>query len=333
MKGWVKNQLVQLLACPPVLRFVQVMGFRQNAISIFTYHALIDTPLDCPDWCFLDVNEFERQIAYLAKNFDIVSISQAVEMLAEGTVTKPCAVITFDDGFQSQIDQALPILEKYQAPAIIYLTSDLINSHECTWFSRIIRALSATQKTVLSWGGVNYPITSREDKAFCNQSLQNELKQLHQQDLMQKVEGIERLLDTPVNPPTPKDSPFRMIDSDTIARTKDHPLIEYGAHTQSHAILSLLSDDEKYDEIKASIRDVESFTGTVCEHFAYPNGRDIDFDEHCKHVLNKYHIQSAVTMTPGPAIAPMEDNYHIPRYPIGSDTSFSRFVLMAHHIF
>jgi len=45
---------------------------------------------------------------------------------------------------------------------------------------------------------------------------------------------------------------------------KNSGLIEFGAHTHSHAILTLLSSAEKLLEIEKSIEAVEVFTGKKC---------------------------------------------------------------------
>ena len=76
--------------------------------------------------------------------------------------------------------------------------------------------------------------------------------------------------------------------------------IEFGAHTHSHAILSLLSDTERHEEIDRSIDTIRKWTGRPCELFAYPNGRAEDYDPAIIRMLESKGILIAVTAIAGP---------------------------------
>lgn len=79
---------------------------------IVNYH-YIENPK--PDWGGIHpcpTEEFERQIDFLSKNFEIVSIGQVFNSVQAGVSGKFCA-ITFDDGLLGQYNNALPILTRY----------------------------------------------------------------------------------------------------------------------------------------------------------------------------------------------------------------------------
>ena len=64
-----------------------------------------------------------EKIQWLQEHFELVSLQQ----LLEGPVrTKPQVAITFDDGYQSAYDSALPILEQYQVPAVFFVCSGFV---------------------------------------------------------------------------------------------------------------------------------------------------------------------------------------------------------------
>jgi len=66
---------------------------------------------------------FERQIAYLnANGWHSYTMSQAVAQ--KETLPAKSVVITFDDGYQDNLTNALPILKKYGFKATIYLVND-----------------------------------------------------------------------------------------------------------------------------------------------------------------------------------------------------------------
>jgi peptidoglycan/xylan/chitin deacetylase (PgdA/CDA1 family) len=61
---------------------------------------------------------FEKQIKYLAKNCDVIKAS---EIMQPGNNKRPVVAITFDDAFTSIMENAIPILKRYNLPATIFV--------------------------------------------------------------------------------------------------------------------------------------------------------------------------------------------------------------------
>lgn len=74
----------------------------------------------------VDPKEFERQIRYLVRHRNVVSLHDVIAY-AEGGGKLPqgAVALTFDDGYKDTYTEVLPILKKYQVPATLFLTSDL----------------------------------------------------------------------------------------------------------------------------------------------------------------------------------------------------------------
>ena len=88
--------------------------FHRNRLTILTYHGVIERPSRIPDPCMIDVNVFRSQIRYLKKNFTIVSLANAVELMSNNAIEEHTIVITFDDGYQNNLDLAYPVLQNIQ---------------------------------------------------------------------------------------------------------------------------------------------------------------------------------------------------------------------------
>lgn len=326
----IKNLVKHALGFAGIPAFLH-KTLKRRGITILAYHGVLDTPLPFDDWCFLDKVEFERQISYLSRHFNIVHLSDAVRMLEAGEVDKPTAVITFDDGYQNNYDVAFPILKKYNAPATIYLVSDQINSDDTLWFCRLNKALSETNLKNLNWNGMNLALASPECKAQASARIQSSLKGMMNERLKEEVsEVIQTLGGNPVEA-IESHSPYRLLNQSEIDEMRDSGLVEFGAHTCSHAILSRLSEAEQQREITESKKAVEVMVGRPCTHFAYPNGSTQDHDPVTARIISEAGFESCVNMRPGPNM-PDTEPMHLYRYGIGSDTSFSRFKLWVHHI-
>jgi peptidoglycan/xylan/chitin deacetylase (PgdA/CDA1 family) len=65
---------------------------------------------------------FERQIAWLAPRFDLVSLAEAQRRVREGN-RRPTVAITFDDGYAENLERALPLLLREKLPFTYFVTT------------------------------------------------------------------------------------------------------------------------------------------------------------------------------------------------------------------
>ena len=74
-------------------------------------------------------NEFEKQIAWMkAEGFHFVTMQELQDNW--GKHPEKTVAITFDDGYLDNLENAFPILEKYQAKATIYV---VVDRHDRDW--------------------------------------------------------------------------------------------------------------------------------------------------------------------------------------------------------
>jgi peptidoglycan/xylan/chitin deacetylase (PgdA/CDA1 family) len=67
---------------------------------------------------------------YLKENYNLLSLNKATQiLLTKGTFPKNSIVITFDDGYKDNFNNALPILNKYDIPATIFLATNFISKN------------------------------------------------------------------------------------------------------------------------------------------------------------------------------------------------------------
>lgn len=69
----------------------------------------------------LDISDFENQILYLKKNYEIIKIEQLIDALDNNQkLPQKAALLTFDDGYIDHFNYALPILKKYNLQGSFY---------------------------------------------------------------------------------------------------------------------------------------------------------------------------------------------------------------------
>jgi peptidoglycan/xylan/chitin deacetylase (PgdA/CDA1 family) len=78
--------------------------------------------------CYCDVDRFRNQMAFLKfADYQVISLEQAYAALF-GTEAPPrrSVVLSFDDGYENFADSALPILEDFGYPSVLFAVSGLL---------------------------------------------------------------------------------------------------------------------------------------------------------------------------------------------------------------
>ena len=108
---------------PTLLRPFASVWYRINpGARILMYHRVAD--LLEYDQLTVSTQQFEAQMAWLVANRNVKPLGELLERVREGTAGRNLVAVTFDDGYLDNLENALPILEKYQVPATIYVTSE-----------------------------------------------------------------------------------------------------------------------------------------------------------------------------------------------------------------
>src|SRR3989338_10191242 len=96
----------------------------------------------------IKVMVFEEMIRHLKKEYNIISLEKAIDLLkSKDDIPENTVVITFDDGYRDNYINAFPILKKYQVPATIFITAGVINNGDTLWYSAVVDAFDKTDKT------------------------------------------------------------------------------------------------------------------------------------------------------------------------------------------
>lgn len=91
----------------------------RRTLSVLMYHKVNDTP---ENPVTIPPIRFAEQMAYLDDTgYRVVSLDDVLDHYREGRSLPPRAVlITFDDGYRDNLENALPILERHGFPAVMF---------------------------------------------------------------------------------------------------------------------------------------------------------------------------------------------------------------------
>ena len=130
-----------------------------TSVTILTYHSVRDFKQNdsfmARDMYITTPNVFFSEMTYLRDhNYNVITMDDLMESLhGLRTLATNSVIITFDDGYKSQHDNALPILELYHMPAIFFIYTKAINTYKISMTWNDVNDLIARGMTI---GGHSY---------------------------------------------------------------------------------------------------------------------------------------------------------------------------------
>jgi len=197
--------------------------FQRNTVTILFYH---DLDPRCAD----------RHFQALRKRYNVISLAACLDALEMGTFRQlppRSVVLTFDDGYRRNLD-LVPILDRHQIPATVFLCSGIVGTSRRFWFAHV------------------------RDRARKDQlkALQNEdrLAALAKMGYLETMEFEER----------------QSLSDDEVQAMKG--VVDFQSHTVFHPCLPRCTSAHAQVEIVNSKRQLEERYGLAIYALAYPNG-------------------------------------------------------------
>jgi peptidoglycan/xylan/chitin deacetylase (PgdA/CDA1 family) len=294
-------------------------GGTRGRLLVLIYHRVLAQP-DPLLSSEPDAASFTAQMELLARCFQVLPLSEAVERLATGSLPPRAACITFDDGYVNNLTVAAPILGALGLPATVFVATGFIGAHPM-WNDIVIESVRRAAD-VLDLSPLALGVHRLDSLPAQREALERILSQLKYRPLDERRDLALAIAQRAACEP-PRDL---MMSEAQIQALAGRPGIEIGAHTVSHPILLRLEPGVAQREIAASKERLEAITGATVATFAYPNGRPRqDYDASHVAMARACGFTAAVSTAWGYADARC-DRFQIPRM-LPWDRTALRFAL------
>ena len=250
---------------------------------------------------------FESQMSFLAKNRQVISLSQLLKQLQQRqTPQAGTVVITFDDGYLDQMTVAAPIMKHYGIPATWYIPTGMIHRGENPWIDIIYTAFKTRSKHTLSLEGIGSWDLSNSQQLF---TAYNHIKE---RLLLASYSDREKIIFQLVEQIQPtKISPRLLLSWEEIREvTQKFPNIEMGLHSCNHIDYSTHSRKLVNMDFQQCLADFRRELGQEPVNFAFPYNRH---STESREMLLNCGLHSAMGSNDEALITTSSNNFALPR--------------------
>lgn len=263
----------------------------ERCITILTYHSVSREPSVFSNGLGLRHTPaaFEREIEYLSENFNVISLANLVTMLRAGEQPRRAVVITLDDGYADSLTYAAPICFRRRIPLTIFPVTSVVGNTGLIWQHKLSWLVAERQSErvwdALAAEGWEIPEEKHDLEGFVRRQFRVDIPDILE-DVMKHVGVSSRAL-------AEKHRPY--VEPNEIAKA-DPEFVAFGNHTDTHPVLSAITDHQQLVEIGAASRKIMEWTGRAPIALAYPFGLKPHYNAQSKSYAEATGHQAALDM-------------------------------------
>lgn len=262
---------------------------------ILMYHRVEKEDLD--PWSLRVTPEnFAGHLEVLQQHTKPTSLQELAEAHQAGNISDRSVAITFDDGYANNLHQAKPLLEKYQTPATVFVTTDYLKNPKEFWWDELERIILQTEKLpeqlsltineqpqqwhlgqasnysrAEAWHNRHLPAWNAQPGSRLRfyYELWEKLQPLSPTQRQPLLEQIKAWANYQPAVPRPSHRPLTIAE---LSEIEQGGIIELGGHTVNHPLLGEQPVAVQKEEIEQSKLDLERLLNHPVTSFAYPFG-------------------------------------------------------------
>jgi peptidoglycan/xylan/chitin deacetylase (PgdA/CDA1 family) len=251
---------------------------RVPVLSVLCYHSVGN-----PDGSYLfdpeviDVTpaQFREHLRCLSRHFTVIGVDTLCDGINGAKLPPNPVIISFDDGYRSCVDTALPILQEFGFKATFFVATHYVNDRQLYWWDTIHYLIRRSSRERIA---LTYPRAlelSLADRGAAARKLLSVVKGEHGLDLERFLAELVQVTEVAWS----REIEARLTD-ELIMRWDDirklHAAgMDIQSHTRSHRVLQTLSSKHLVEELVGARYDIEHELGHPVRTVAYPVGYSI----------------------------------------------------------
>jgi peptidoglycan/xylan/chitin deacetylase (PgdA/CDA1 family) len=267
------------------------MELRRHApvpiVSILTYHHVSDHdpsyPYD-PNVADATPAQFRRQMEMVARYGTPIGVDDLVRALGGAPLPRNPVMVTFDDGYLSCHDVALPILRAVGVRATFFIATSFVTERRLYWWERIALLVGTSRRPQFE---LVYPQRASFDRTDpkLHEKLTDIVKDTADLDVERFLTELAAALGVEWTAEIETQHANRLIMTWDHVRALARAGMDVESHGRRHRVLQTLDVAALDDELTGSRRELEAQLGRPVRAVAYPVGRRINGDRRIRHAL------------------------------------------------
>jgi peptidoglycan/xylan/chitin deacetylase (PgdA/CDA1 family) len=308
--------------------------FSRRAL-ILLYHRVAEAGSD-PWQLAVTPGHFAEHLQVLREYGRLMPLQELSAAIQSKKLPRRAVAVTFDDGYADNLFNAKPLLEKYDVPATVFITTGYTGEDREFWWDELDRlflqpgALPGALR--LSVKGDDRVWELGEAAVYGEPAHRRNLRwRAWQEDDPSSRHALYRALWKLMHPMADgerrqlRNELIRWAGADGSARQTHRALtreevielargglVEVGCHTLTHPQLSALDRDSQRREIYESKAQLEDVLGRPVTSFAYPYGRECDYNGQSVALVREAGFDCGCSTTVG-VVGPNADRFQLPR--------------------
>lgn len=253
--------------------------------------------------------DFEKKLLWFKSRYNLVSINDLREHIYTGKPLKNACMLSVDDGWRSTYEVIYPVMKKHNVTFTIFVSPHVLETGMNFWYYTMRFCDEAVLKQML----VDKGYYSEEAQKYSFEMLAKEIPIDDLYSILDEYKAKYNIVE-----------PRGFCNLTELIEMHKSGLVEVGAHTMIHPILSREIAPRSEKEIKDSIDKLSDLLQKRVHSFAYPNGLEyIDFGEREMSFAKDAGIDMAFSVNPG-VITNKTNPLAIPRWGSEARLKFGR---------
>ena len=240
---------------------------------------------------YIHLGFLDRLLGYLVHNgWKAVTLDEIACTLETGEDGSRLVNFSVDDCYRDTFEYVVPLFRKHGVPVTLFVTTGIPDRTLALGRAGLESIIARQDRIALKGDKIDVSGPSAKRHWF-----ERIVSDWEKSDFDREYEEFCTLNDV--------DS-FKLNDDHAITwgmleTFRGDPLVEIGAHTESHPKISALSADAAWRELAGSRARLRSRLGVPCRHFAFPYGRSGDCGARDFNLARKAGFASAATTRRG----------------------------------
>jgi peptidoglycan/xylan/chitin deacetylase (PgdA/CDA1 family) len=302
----------------------------RRGLRVLCYHGIWSGHSKENRWNFLYMSpqRFAGRMRRLTElGYPVLPLGEALQRVQQGTLPANAVAITIDDGWHSTGEFMVPVLQKLQLPATIYLTTYYVEKGSPVFDVALAQLVYRTSKLALRLSDIGFSsevefiLSDGIQRTLCVAHIKRLANALPSAEVRLKLLGIVAARLEVDLEAVLAGRPFHLMSPEDV-RQAASGFIDFQLHTHRHRI-SLGDQNTLAQEIEDNRQALDRLLGPSSQrvHFCYPSGI---FRPDCADILRQAGVVSATTTDSG-FVWQDSNPYALPRILDGESVSDAEF--------